>query len=547
MNGLGHIIIVGLDGCTFDVIKPWADLGILPNIAKLLDESAWGNLISTYPPLTMPAWVSFATGKDPGRFGLYGFTSLMDGSYKLRHQAHYHAQDQLELWDILNTNGLTCGILNHPLMDRPVRVSGYCVPGFMAHEVSYRTYPAELRSELDKVVGLYELDARGAYIQSESKLLEQCLRIMNKRADAVIHLLGARPVDLFLGIFTMTDRILHRFYNTYGPGRYTTDYPPDNPMAEFFQALDLRIGEIIGALGEDDFLFIISDHGFSHADSAFYINNWFRQQNLLDWKGEGKLYHLGITQKNIGRVVNKVGLYKYAQRWAPSFLKRTIPPGHNPAEGVSIIDVIYEERINWSQTKVLALSNGPVAGIYVNTDDRPEGIVPKAEKREFLGRLAQEMRSFLEQEAEGSLKVNIRFPEEIYATDALHNCADLYIDFGAELIPSGSISEEGNLFGPHPLQEHAMEGMFIANHPWVNPGRTKDMYLLDIMPTVLYLHDIPIPKGVDGRVMKEIFKKDIDLSRLSAAKKGIHVSKDILERDHIAQVVKKIHEKDGNT
>ncbi|MBE7472372.1 MAG: alkaline phosphatase family protein [Anaerolineales bacterium] len=29
----------------------------------------WGELLSTIPPLTAPAWSTFATGKNPGKMG----------------------------------------------------------------------------------------------------------------------------------------------------------------------------------------------------------------------------------------------------------------------------------------------------------------------------------------------------------------------------------------------------------------------------------------------------------------------------------------------
>lgn len=45
----------------------------MPNLKKLKEEGTYGNLESTIPPITDPAWVSFATGKNPGKHGCYDF------------------------------------------------------------------------------------------------------------------------------------------------------------------------------------------------------------------------------------------------------------------------------------------------------------------------------------------------------------------------------------------------------------------------------------------------------------------------------------------
>jgi len=69
-------IIIGLDGGTFTVLKPLMDKGLLPTLKKIADNGVWGELESTIPPLTGPAWASFQTGVNPGRHGLYDFVVM---------------------------------------------------------------------------------------------------------------------------------------------------------------------------------------------------------------------------------------------------------------------------------------------------------------------------------------------------------------------------------------------------------------------------------------------------------------------------------------
>ena len=48
------ILIIGFDGATFDLIRPRAAAGYLPNLARLMAEGVTADLASTLPPVTSP-------------------------------------------------------------------------------------------------------------------------------------------------------------------------------------------------------------------------------------------------------------------------------------------------------------------------------------------------------------------------------------------------------------------------------------------------------------------------------------------------------------
>ena len=70
---MNRIFLLGWDGATFDLIRPWVAQGKLPNIARLMETGVHGPLRSTIPPWTFPAWTSFMTGKNPGKHGIFDF------------------------------------------------------------------------------------------------------------------------------------------------------------------------------------------------------------------------------------------------------------------------------------------------------------------------------------------------------------------------------------------------------------------------------------------------------------------------------------------
>ena len=67
------LLVIGLDGATFNLILPWVREGKLPNIKKIMNDGIHTGLMSTKPPMTCPAWPAFMTGKNPGKFGVCDF------------------------------------------------------------------------------------------------------------------------------------------------------------------------------------------------------------------------------------------------------------------------------------------------------------------------------------------------------------------------------------------------------------------------------------------------------------------------------------------
>ena len=67
------LLIIGFDGATFDLIRPWAAAGYLPHLAALMGDGVTADLASTLPPVTSPAWPTFMTGANPGKHGVFDF------------------------------------------------------------------------------------------------------------------------------------------------------------------------------------------------------------------------------------------------------------------------------------------------------------------------------------------------------------------------------------------------------------------------------------------------------------------------------------------
>ena len=126
---MSRFLVIGIDGGTFDLIRPWAEAGDLPNLARLMAEGVHGPLESTLPPVTAPAWSTFATGKNPGKHGVFDFILPMGGRYDLVNATSIHAPT---LWQIISEAGLKCGVMNVPVTYPPAPINGFVIGGMLS-------------------------------------------------------------------------------------------------------------------------------------------------------------------------------------------------------------------------------------------------------------------------------------------------------------------------------------------------------------------------------------------------------------------------------
>ncbi len=78
---MSQVLLVGLDGATFDIIRPLVDEGRLQNLARILEQGASGGLQSSMPPITPTAWTTVSTEKYPGKHGIYNFQDIDSATY----------------------------------------------------------------------------------------------------------------------------------------------------------------------------------------------------------------------------------------------------------------------------------------------------------------------------------------------------------------------------------------------------------------------------------------------------------------------------------
>ena len=153
-----RVLVIGLDGATWTLLEPLLAQGKLPTLARLIREGSRASLRSCIQPSSEQAWSAFATGKQNGKFGLYGFYQRASNSYALEYVTAAHRRAPT-LWRILSDRGRRCVVVNVPLTWPVEPVHGALVSGLMTPGLhSQFTYPRELREALTRALGEYIID-----------------------------------------------------------------------------------------------------------------------------------------------------------------------------------------------------------------------------------------------------------------------------------------------------------------------------------------------------------------------------------------------------
>src|ERR1044071_806280 len=149
------LLVIGLDGASFNVLDALIERAYLPNIARLIEKGARADLETTFPPITAVAWSSFMTGKNPGKHGIFEFVRR-DQRSKRELAVNASFRQGRAIWDLLGDAGKRVIVHNFPCTYPPRPVNGLLIADFMTPKGRRDfTYPASLLGEIEEKFGSY--------------------------------------------------------------------------------------------------------------------------------------------------------------------------------------------------------------------------------------------------------------------------------------------------------------------------------------------------------------------------------------------------------
>jgi predicted AlkP superfamily phosphohydrolase/phosphomutase len=516
-----RVLIVGIDGGTLDIVEPLVHSGKLPNLAKLMTSGTSGRLTSVFPPITSPAWSAFLTGKNPGKHGVFDFKKSKRGIMEVPVNATDIKTDPL--WRLLTRAGKTCCFLNVPMTFPPEPVTGAMVSGIPCPPTPIQTFPAELAHELDALG--YRVYTKKSYYQLEKlDFVEDVLETTQRQAKAALYLMRKLNWDLFMVVFMGSDWLQHFFWKYWDPqhphfsAAEATKY---NTIPRFYELIDKIAGELMHEAGEATTTFVVSDHGFGPLHKHVYINNWLMKLHLLRMKRQK------VTVRLISALLNRTGLSvekiaNLSMKYVPKPLMQRLPDSlfddfNAFFAKLSLAPFFNVEDVEWSDTK--AYCAGHIGQIWVNLKARnPNGIVKGDEYEPLREHIIARLHELTDPSDGGKVVTDVFRREEVYSGPYTSQGPDiLFVMREMRYLAWEGIQHGDSIFvDPDNLSSgsHRLEGMLIAGgHGIMHDRKPLGSNLVDILPTVLHILDVPIPEDTDGRCLTDIFDSSSEFAK----------------------------------
>jgi adenylyl-sulfate kinase len=465
-SGKPKVAVIGLDSAPpFLVFDEFRDC--LPNLSALMDHGAWGALRSTDPPITVPAWTSMTTGKDPGELGLYGFRNRLSHDFVEMATVNSTHVSAPRVWSYLEEEGFRSILLGIPQTYPAQPHNGITVSDFLAPGLDSRfTHPQDLVHELNRMAGgEYMTDVKDFRTREKDRLLKDIHTMVERRFRVASDLLIHYPWDFFMMVEIAPDRVHHGFWRFCRSDHrlYRAGNPYEHALREFYRTLDARLGSLLALMDDDTTVMVVSDHGARNMVGGVCINEWLVQNGYL-------------------RLLRE-------------------PEGATP---------LTPDLIDWSRTSAWS-EGGYYARIFMNVQGRePRGTVRPDRYDSLRNELAQRLMSIPDENGFPMRNQVIR-PEEVYRN--LRNAPpDLIIYFdglsrrSVGAVGHGRIHVNGNDTGQDDAN-HDPDGIFIAARMSLlrrgipGPGRMEGLSCLDIAPTILHEFGVAIPQHLGGEVI----------------------------------------------
>jgi predicted AlkP superfamily phosphohydrolase/phosphomutase len=504
-----RVIVMGLDGATFNLILPWVREGYLPGFKRLMEEGTWGDLKSTLPPMTGPAWSSFITGKNPGKHGVFDFVIRNPEGYDWTLVNATYRKGQ-SFWNLLEHQGKKVIIFNVPVTYPPEPLKGIMVSGFLTPPgATDFIHPPELKQALEKEVGSFTPHYPGETyaLGREEKFLLEIERMTHKTIQTMDFLMRNYSWDLFVGVIQSPDLIQHCLwkFEDIGHPQFTKHPRIQGAFLKNYQIIDRYLENLLGRLDDRTLLFIISDHGFGYIEKEFFVNNWLLEEGYLVLKKrigtffKKALFKMGIVPMRIHKFSASLGIdlsKPLAKNREKLFtgLNRWI---------LSLADV------DWKHSKAYAMGN--MGFININLKGRePQGIVePGREYESVVNHLSERLLALKDPQTGLPLVSRILRNQEICWGPKATAGPDLFIvmkDYayhlrGDYLFSSNRTMEDLWLISG----AHREEGILLGWGQGIRPGyQLKGATIMDIGPTILGLMGGDIPSDMDGKCLVEL-------------------------------------------
>ncbi|MFQ5589712.1 MAG: alkaline phosphatase family protein [Phycisphaerae bacterium] len=492
------MLIIGLDGATFDVLCPLMAEGRMPRLKAAMDSGASGVLRSTVPPITPAAWTTFLTGKQPGTHGIIDFERYDVQTNRLTFNSTRSLAHVRTLWQLVGDCGLRVGSINVPMTYPATQVNGFMISGFETPGPAANfVYPPELKKEVLQAWPDPTLKTKWQRRSFGGRQLFKdnvgyIVRSFHQGAHMAITVGDRLGWDVLMVVLKLVDNLQHKTWR-YIDQRWSSRDPARRDITRAaFEELDRAVGALLDyADANNARTLIVSDHGHGSLEGKVQPN-----MLLKDW----------------GYLTLRRGGAQPAARIRHTWDRLRRRNMRFAREG----DIAHDLAVDFSRTRACVMHAGMAGFLYLNLRGRqPSGIVEPAEydtlrdelERQFLG---DRCRATDPAGRAIQLFSAVHRPEELYGCTREDQpwLPDLL------LIPHESLAVIRKIRGRRPVRwlppgriegTHRSNGILIASGPGIARGVKVDAHIVDCAPTILAMLGLAIPGDMEGHVITGLF------------------------------------------
>ena len=296
---LSPVLIVGIDGATFDLIDSLISHGQLTTLSRLMETGVSCPLKTLKPTLSPAIWTSIATGKLPKDHGILGFDGVPG------HTMHMLPTSQMRkvraFWNILSEYGRSVGVIGWWATWPAEHVNGYIVSDRATYtrmeatigkeeNIPFEVYPETLASEIAEHiyapmdVGPSEFQSIMSVSDHEAEMLSKITHYKHGRfipefrytyqSDRSIsaiseHLMQTHETDVTAIAFYGVDVMSHLTWHFMEPEQFPRFAIPDKNIRRFggtipsyYAFVDSLLGSLLSHAPANATVMVLSDHGF---------------------------------------------------------------------------------------------------------------------------------------------------------------------------------------------------------------------------------------------------------------------------------------------
>jgi len=436
-----RIVFIGLDGTPYTFMQRLIQEGRAPNAARLVEQGSLLRMDSIWPWVSSVAWSTMMTGVNPAKHNIFGFIDRDPVTYKQFIPTSSHMKAKT-LWEVLGEAGKRVIVVNVPVTYPPRQVNGILVGGFLSPSLDKAVYPPSYVPTLNSLGYVVDADPWKAR-ESKDLALQEINAALDGRIRTLFHFIENEEWD-YLHVHIMeTDRLHHFLWQLMEEGHPT--YAP--AFYDFYRRIDDMLGQLAAELDDSTTLMWMADHGFCTIKKEVYVNRWLMDNGWL------KL--------------------------------RNVPPDRKKG-----LDEIDPSSVAYS------LDPGRVV-IRVRGREKEGCVAPGAEYQALRDEIAAAALALRDPDSGDPIFQAVFAREDLYHGPYLEQAADLILAPHDGYDPKGPLYKEtltykgDELVGMHTYDD----AMLYVGGRSIPPTRFS---VLNVMPTILDLMQVPLPPGLDG-------------------------------------------------